>query len=201
MGMGEPLHNYDAVLKSLRLFHEEIGLSYRHLTVSTVGLVPEIRRLAEEKLPIHLAISLHSPDSKVRRELMPIERKYSVEDLIAAARDYVAARGRKVTFEYLLIDGVTDTVEQAKDLAARVRGLPCLVNLIPFNYVDTQHGYARPSNSRVKAFRSALESERVNVSQRMERGHDIAAACGQLAGQHDGRLAKRRSLSELPASS
>jgi 23S rRNA (adenine2503-C2)-methyltransferase len=193
MGMGEPLHNYDSVVASLRLFHEEVGISYRRLTVSTVGIVPEMHRLAEEGLPIHLAVSLHSPLDDVRSKLMPVNRRWPIAELISACRAFVASSGRKITFEYLLIDEVTDTEDQAVALAKLIKGLPCLVNLIPFNYVDTEQGFRRPSRNRVRHFRSILEAAGVNVSQRMERGHDIAAACGQLAGQHAGQFAKRRS--------
>ncbi len=192
MGMGEPLHNYDAVVASLRLFREEVGLSYRRITVSTVGLVPEIRRLAGERMPVHLAVSLHSPFDEVRSRLMPVNRRWPVTDLLDACRDFVRDTGRKVTFEYLLIAGVTDTSDQAEALASLVRGFPCLVNLIPFNFVDTPNGLKRPSAAKVRAFRDVLERRGVNVTQRMERGHDIAAACGQLKGRHEGKLAKRR---------
>lgn len=201
MGMGEPLLNFDNVIKSLRLFKNEVGLSYRHMTVSTVGIVPEIRRLASEKLPIHLAISLHSPFDDVRDRLMPVNRKWPMADLLSACRDYVEATGRKITFEYLLIETVTDTEDQAAELARSIKGLPCLVNLIPFNYVDTEQGFRRPSRNRVRRFRAVLESAGVNVSQRMERGHDISAACGQLAGSHAGKFAKRRSLCTVSPSS
>lgn len=197
MGMGEPLHNYDAVLKSLRLFKNEVGLSYRHITISTVGIVPQIQKLADERLPIHLAISLHSPFDEVRSDFMPVNKRWPVRELIDAAKNYVAKTGRKITFEYLLISGVTDTLEQAAALSELVRDFPGLVNLIPFNYVNNERGFKRPSNSRVRAFRKALEERGVNVSQRMERGHDIAAACGQLRGEHHGRFANRRRLSEL----
>jgi 23S rRNA (adenine2503-C2)-methyltransferase len=202
MGMGEPLLNYDELVKSLRLLKEEVGIGYRHITVSTVGIVPEIYRLSREALPIHLAISLHSPIDEIRSGFMPVNRKWPVGELLRAARDYYKTTGRKVTFEYLLIENVTDTIEQAKELGQLMKGFPTLVNLIPFNYVDTERGFHRPSNNRVRAFRIALEAAGVNVTQRVERGHDIAAACGQLKGQHEGRFAKRRSrLSELPVTS
>jgi 23S rRNA (adenine2503-C2)-methyltransferase len=200
MGMGEPLNNYDALLKSLRLFHDEVGLSYRRMTVSTVGIVPQIYKLAEEHLPIHLAVSLHSSLDEVRRRLMPVNKRWPIAEVIAAAREYASKTGRKVTFEYLLIAEVTDTLDQAKRLAELVKGIPCLVNLIPWNYVDTRTGFKRPDVKRIRAFRDALEAFGVNVSQRMERGHDIAAACGQLKGQHEGKFARRPS-SELPLSS
>lgn len=198
MGMGEPLLNFANVTEALRLLHDEVGLSYRHLTVSTVGLVPQIRELAKLKLPIHLALSLHSPFDDVRSRLMPVNNKWNVRETFEAMKEYHRATGRKITIEYLLISGLNDTVDQAEALAKLVKGTPSVVNLIPFNYVDTEQGFARPSKERVKAFRSVLESKNVNVTERVERGHDIAAACGQLAGQHQGRYARRDGRSELP---
>jgi len=200
MGMGEPLLNLPNVLKALRLLHGEVGLSYRHLTVSTVGLVPQIRALAEEKLPIHLALSLHSPFDEVRDRLMPVNHKWKVAEVMSAMRDYARATGRKITIEYLLIKGLTDTPEQARALVPLLKGAPSVVNLIPFNWVDTGEGFARPERERVRAFRSVLERAKVNVTERVERGHDIAAACGQLAGQHQGRFARRERLTALPIS-
>lgn len=198
MGMGEPLLNLKNVVQALRLLHDEVGLSYRHLTVSTVGMVPQIYELAEENLPIHLALSLHSPDDDVRSRLMPVNNRWPVAVVMEAMREYQKRTGRKATIEYLLIDRVNDTPEQAERLAVLLKGLPCFVNLIPFNYVDTEQGFARPLKERVRAFRSVLESRGVNVAERAERGHDIAAACGQLAGQHTGRFARRERTSELP---
>lgn len=197
MGMGEPLLNLPNVLKAIRLLHDEVGLSYRHITVSTVGIEPKIRELAELNLPIHLALSLHSPLDGVRDRLMPVNKRWPVAEVMAALKDYMRATGRKITIEYLLISGVTDTPDQARALARLIKGVPSVVNLIPFNYVDTEQGFSRPSNNRVRAFRSALEAEGVNVTQRVERGHDIAAACGQLAGEHVGRFARRASRTEL----
>lgn len=200
MGMGEPLLNLKNVVKSLRLLHDEVGLSYRHLTVSTVGLVPQIYELAKERLPIHLALSLHSAVDEVRDRLMPVNHKWPVAEVMKAMRDYQSATGRKITLEYLLIKGVTDTTEQAAELARVSKGFPVVVNLIPFNWVDTEQGFARPEASRIRMFRSILEQKGINVTQRVERGHEIAAACGQLAGQHKGKFA-RRQLSVLPTSS
>ncbi|HJP84237.1 MAG TPA: 23S rRNA (adenine(2503)-C(2))-methyltransferase RlmN [Fimbriimonadaceae bacterium] len=198
MGMGEPLLNLKNVVKSLRLMHDEVGLSYRHLTVSTVGLVPQIRELAKENLPIHLALSLHSPIDEIRDRLMPVNHKWPVAEVMQAMKDYQRATGRKITIEYLLIDKLTDTPEQAQELARIIRGTPNVVNLIPFNWVDTGEGFARPSNERVRTFRGILASKGVNVTQRVERGHDIAAACGQLAGIHQGKFARRSTSNALP---
>ena len=201
MGMGEPLLNYNNLLTSLRLLHDEVGLSYRHITVSTVGIVPQIRNLAEEQLPIHLALSLHSPIDEVRDRLMPVNHKWPVAEVMKAMKDYQKATGRKITIEYLLIKEVTDTLEQAHELARIMRGIPSVVNLIPFNWVDTEQGFARPEPERVRAFRSILNNKGINTTQRVERGHEIAAACGQLAGQHKGLFGKnptgRKGLSPI----
>lgn len=192
MGMGEPLLNLPNVVKAMEILHDEIGLSYRHLTVSTVGIVPGIEELAKAKLPIHLALSLHSPLDSVRDALMPVNHRWNVSEVMAAMRDYHKATGRKITIEYLLIREVTDTADQAEALARLVRGVPSVVNLIPFNWVDTERGFARPERERVRAFKSVLRARGVNATERVERGHDIAAACGQLAGQHNGRFGTTR---------
>jgi 23S rRNA (adenine2503-C2)-methyltransferase len=198
MGMGEPMLNFDQLVKAMAMLHDEVGLSYRHITVSTVGLVPQIERMAELRLPIHMALSLHSPFDEVRARLMPVNQKWPVARVVQAMKDYSRKTGRKVTFEYLLIDHVNDTPEQADALADLVKGVPSVVNLIPFNKVDTEQGFARPNRERVRAFRRRLESKGVNVTERVERGHDIAAACGQLAGKHKGQFARRGATSELP---
>lgn len=198
MGMGEPLLNLPNVLKALKLLHDEVGLSYRHMTVSTVGLVPQIDALATEKLPIHLALSLHSPDDDIRGRLMPVNKKWPVKEVMASMRRYQRATGRKITIEYLLIDQLTDTPSQAAELARLIQGVPSVVNVIPFNYVDTEQRFRRPTRERVKAFKSELKKRGVNVTERIERGHDIAAACGQLAGEHVGKFARRDRLSALP---
>lgn len=198
MGMGEPMLNLPNVIKALKILHDDVGLSYRHLTISTVGLVPGIQKLAEEKLPIHLALSLHSPIDSIRDGLMPVNHKWPVGEVMHAMRSYQKATGRKITIEYLLIKDLTDTKEQAQLLAKLVRGVPSVVNLIPFNWVDTENGYARPEKERIRNFRGILERAGVNVTERVERGHDIAAACGQLAGEHVGKFARRAKGSELP---
>ncbi len=191
MGMGEPLLNLDNVVKAMKLLHEEVGLSYRHITVSTVGIVPQINALGEIGLPIHLALSLHSAVDEVRDRLMPVNHKWPVADVMQAMKKYQRSTGRKITLEYLLIKELTDTPEQAEALARAVKGIPNVINLIPFNWVDTEQGFARPEKERIRAFRRVLEKHGANVTQRIERGHEIAAACGQLAGQHMGRFAKK----------
>ncbi|MCC6404460.1 MAG: 23S rRNA (adenine(2503)-C(2))-methyltransferase RlmN [Fimbriimonadaceae bacterium] len=192
MGMGEPLLNTENVLRAVEILADEVGMSRRHVTISTVGIVPQIRSLAERKLPIHLALSLHAPDDDTRARLMPVNRRWPVAETVSAVREYQAKTGRKVTFEILLIQGVTDQPDQARTVAKLVRKLPCVVNLIPFNFVDTEQGFARPTRDAIAAYRTILESEGVNVTQRQERGHEIAAACGQLAGEHRARFGRHR---------
>ncbi|MCS6919743.1 MAG: 23S rRNA (adenine(2503)-C(2))-methyltransferase RlmN [Fimbriimonadales bacterium] len=187
MGMGEPLLNLEQVIPALRLMHDELGIGYRRITVSTVGIVPKIYALAEYDLPITLAVSLHAPDDETRARIMPVNRKWGVDTLIQAARDYFEATKRRITFEYLLLREVNDTAWHAEQLAKKLKGVPCLVNLIPFNYVPTPDGFQRPEAERVRRFRQILESAGVETTQRVERGHDIAAACGQLRGKHRGK--------------
>jgi 23S rRNA (adenine2503-C2)-methyltransferase len=201
MGMGEPLLNLDAVLKSLTIFHDEIGLSYRHITISTVGLVPQILELAKLNLPFHLALSLHSPLDHIRDSLMPVNKRWPVAEVIGAMKTYQKATRRKITIEYLLIGDLTDSREQAAELARLIKGTPSVVNVIPFNYVDTKQGFARPTRERTRRFKTDLKNLGVNVTERVERGHDIAAACGQLAGEHTGRFSRRLEASGLPAHS
>lgn len=185
MGMGEPMLNYEHLLTALRLLHEEVGLSYRHLTISTAGHVPGIRRLAEEGLPVTLALSLHAPNDELREKLIPMSKKWGVGDVMEAVRYYTEKTGRRVTLEYLLLAGVNDEVEHAHQLARLVRGsgreLIAHVNLIPWNPAETFGQFEAPSRERIRAFRSALEEYGISVTQRMERGQDIDAACGQLA--------------------
>ena len=180
MGMGEPLLNYENVIKSVTLFSEEMGMSARQLTISTVGIAPGIRRLAEERLPVTLALSLHAPDDELRQRLIPTARRWSLEEILDACREYYAKTKRNLTFEYLLLAGVNDHPDQARALAKRLAGIPGNVNLIPFNHVETPEGFRRPSAERIRSFRAALEEEGRVTTQRMERGHAISAACGQL---------------------
>lgn len=191
MGMGEPLLNLSEIRKALAVFHDEIGLSFRHITISTVGLVPQIREVASWNLPIHLALSLHSPFDEIRDTLMPVNKRWPVAEVVGAMKEYQAATGRKITIEYLLIGDLTDSVEQARELARLIKGTPSVVNLIPFNWVDTQQGFVRPTRMSVNRFKAELKRLGINATERIERGHDIAAACGQLAGEHNGRFARR----------
>jgi 23S rRNA (adenine2503-C2)-methyltransferase len=182
MGMGEPLHNYDNVMQALRILNNPDGfnLGARHMTVSTVGLVPAIRKLSQEPLQVNLAISLHAPTDELRSQTMPINKKYPLEELLTACKDYIAATGRQVTFEYVLLAGVNDTAEYAHLLGELLAPLKQFahVNCIPVN--ATSADYKPPSGMAIRAFRNILFEHGVSNSVRAERGDDIAAACGQL---------------------
>jgi len=186
MGMGEPFANYDRWWAAVERLHDPKGFNFgaRRMTVSTVGLVPGIRRLAGEDLPINLAISLHAPDDTLRGELMPVNRRYPIADLLDATRDYTEQTRRRVSFEYVLMQGSNDSPEQAAHLARLLRGLLCHVNLIPWNPVPgTPLG--RSERQRVLAFQNVLLEHNIACTVRVERGVEIAAACGQLAGQNE----------------
>jgi 23S rRNA (adenine2503-C2)-methyltransferase len=183
MGMGEPFANYDRWWQSVERLHDPRGfnLGARGLTVSTVGLAPAIRRLAGEALPINLAISLHAPDDALRSEMMPINRRYPIATLLDATRDYIAQTRRRVSFEYVLLQGKNDRPEQAIALAELLQGMLCHVNLIPWNPVPgTPLG--RSDRARVLRFQHELAERGIACTVRVERGMSIAAACGQLAG-------------------
>lgn len=182
MGMGEPLFNYDATVNSLKLLGSEVGISLRNLTVSTVGVAPAIKKLADEDLPITLALSLHAPDDALRAELIPTAKKWRLEEILEACSYYASHTRRNLTFEYLLIGGVNDSLLQALALAELLKKskLPGNVNLIPFNYVDTKRGFRKPVKSQVEAFKETLQKAGRITTQRMIRGHEISAACGQL---------------------
>ena len=185
MGSGEPLMNYEEVLKFLRLIHEPytLGMGYRNITLSTSGIVPRMYQLAEEGLPVSLSVSLHAPNQELRSRLMPINRKYPLKDVVAAARNYADKTKRRVTYEYILIDGVNDGEAQARELVALLRGQLASVNLIPINPV-VERNLLRPSKSRIDWFEGYLASHHVNVTVRREMGTDIQAACGQLRNKH-----------------
>ena len=184
MGMGEPLANYDALLHAIGIINAPwgIGLGARHITVSTSGLAPQIRQLAEQPLQIRLAISLHGATDDVRTQIMPINRKYPLAVLLDACGYYHARKKQKLTFEYILIDGINDTEEQARALAPLARGLEAKVNLIPYNRVDGLP-WDRPPLARQQAFQAHLRASGVSATLRREKGHDIEAACGQLRRQ------------------
>ena len=181
MGTGEPLDNYDNLLKFIRLLTDEHGLniSQRNITVSTCGIVPNIRRLADEDLQITLALSLHASNQEKRRSLMPIADKYELDEVMDACRYYFNRTGRRLTFEYSLVGGVNDTTEDVRELTALVEHLNCHVNLIPVNPVKERE-YVQPDRSVVLAFKNKLEKNGINVTIRREMGRDINGACGQL---------------------
>ncbi len=179
MGMGEPLLNYEATVKAVHLLNDEVGIAMRHMSISTAGLVPGIRRLAQERLQLTLAVSLHAPTDELRRELVPGMARWSVIEIIEACYEYVLWTKRRVTFEYCLLGGLNDSVAEAQELARILHGLNCHVNLMSFNPVAGP-GYTRPPRDRVTAFRGVLEAAGIQVTQRVERGSDIDAACGQL---------------------
>ena len=181
MGMGEPLANYDNLLKALRILNAPWGggIGARKITISTSGLAPQIRKLAAEPLQFRLAISLHGATDEVRNKIMPVNRKYPLKELVAACEEYQGQKGRMLTFEYILIAGVNDSIEQAKPLAALARRLFAKVNLIPYNKVEGLP-WERPDEETQEKFLAALEKQKVIATLRREKGHDIDAACGQL---------------------
>jgi 23S rRNA (adenine2503-C2)-methyltransferase len=190
MGMGEPLANYDATWAAIRRIHRDMEIGARHLTVSTVGLVPGILRMADEDLPVGLAVSLHAADDELRDELVPINRTYPLDALMEACHRYVDATRRRVSFEWAMIDGVNDRFEDAERLARLATPLRAHVNLIPLNPTP---GYAvrGSSGNRVRAFTAELERRGVNVTVRDTRGTEIDAACGQLRAGHEATPVRR----------
>jgi 23S rRNA (adenine2503-C2)-methyltransferase len=182
MGMGEPLANLDRVWAAVERLHGDLGLSARHLTISTVGLVPGIDRLAAAPLPVNLAVSLHAANDVLRDELVPVNRRYPLEDLMAACGRYLDAKGRRLSFEWALIAGVNDRVGDAEELAVLCRGLPLAphVNLIPLNPTPGWPTQGTPP-AGVQVFRQLLGARGINATVRRNRGTDIDAACGQLA--------------------
>ncbi|MCX8108222.1 MAG: 23S rRNA (adenine(2503)-C(2))-methyltransferase RlmN [Verrucomicrobiae bacterium] len=181
MGMGEPLANYDNVLKAVRILNAPWGLAVgaRKITISTAGRTPEIRRLADEELQLRLAVSLHAATDDIRSKLMPINRKYPLADLVNACKYYSDRKGKMITLEYILIDGVNDSPDQARALAALARKIGAKVNLIPYNEVEGLP-WKRPPTPIQRAFQRALKAAGVNATLRREKGADIDAACGQL---------------------
>lgn len=188
MGSGEPLENYEAAMKFIDVVSapETLHIGSRHITVSTSGLVPAIRRLADEKRQITLAISLHSPFDDLRSSMMPVNRAWNIEQLIDACRYYWDQTGRRLTFEYALIGGVNDDLKHARALAELLGDLPCHVNLIPVNYVP-ERNYQRTPKDEIRAFQTELNRLGINATVRREMGHDISAACGQLRAEQ-GRI-------------
>lgn len=193
MGMGEPLLNYDAVLKAIRILNAECGVAMRHITLSTVGIVPNIEKLAGENLQLTLAVSLHAPNDALRTRLVPVNKTYPLDRLMAACRRYAEHTRRRLTFEYVLLRGVNDEPEHARELARLIKGMPAALNIIPYNPTSVAEPFGRPEPARIAAFRKVLEDAGVVVTQRKERGRQIAAACGQLVTE-----AARRRPAERP---
>ncbi|WP_455502639.1 23S rRNA (adenine(2503)-C(2))-methyltransferase RlmN [Blautia sp.] len=181
MGTGEPMDNYDNIVRFVHLLSDEGGLniSQRNITVSTCGIVPKIYELAKEKLQITLALSLHAPNDEKRRELMPIAQRYSMDEVLDACRNYFQETGRRITFEYSLVAGVNDSDEDARELSSRIHDINCHVNLIPVNPIK-ERSYRRSTHLAVENFKIKLEKCGINVTIRREMGSDIDGACGQL---------------------
>lgn len=181
MGSGEPLDNYVNVISFIKKITSSYGLNIgsRHITLSTCGLVPQIKKLSGENIPITLAVSLHAPNDDLRNLLVPINNKYSLSELLPACRDYAGVTGRRVTFEYALISNFNDSPELARELAQKLKDMLCLVNLIPANPVP-ERGIQRSAKPVVTRFKNILEGQGINVTVRRELGADIDAACGQL---------------------
>jgi 23S rRNA (adenine2503-C2)-methyltransferase len=199
MGMGEPLHNYDATMKALRILNDEHGLAVapRRVTLSTVGLVPMLDRLAQEELMPNLAISLHATTEEQRQQIVPPTKKYSLADILDACRRFPLKKRDRITFEYVLLDGINDTPEDARRLARLLAGIRAKVNLIPLNAAPGIP-FERPSDERVNAFARILAGRDVTVSVRKSRGRDIRAACGQLIVEGQRRSAAQSLAAALP---
>ncbi len=185
MGMGEPFHNYDATMAAIDRLNHPLGMNLgaRRFTISTVGLVPMIRRFAAEQRQVNLAISLHAADDELRTSMLPINKKYPLKELMEACRDYVAQTHRRLTFEWALIQNVNDSVDTARKLAQLLDGLLCHVNVIPLNPTQ-KYGGKGSTRERAMAFKAELESHGIPCTIRIRRGIDIQAGCGQLAIQH-----------------
>jgi 23S rRNA (adenine2503-C2)-methyltransferase len=181
MGSGEPFDNYDNVMKFLELVNSDYGLNIgaRHITLSTCGIVPKIRELAQQEMQITLAISLHAAEDESRKKIMPVANKYSIVDILDACKYYIDKTGRRVTFEYALVKGINDNAEEAKKLANLLRGMLCHVNLIPVNSIK-ENSFEKPSEEVIEAFLKILNKNGIEATVRREMGADINAACGQL---------------------
>lgn len=180
MGMGEPFLNYENVIKSVDILSDDNGLAiaHRRITISTIGIIPAIKRYADEKIKAKLAISLNAVSDEIRGKLMPVSRSYPIDELINAAKYYAKRANKKITFEYVLIDGINDSIEDAKKLAGLISGISCKINLIPFNPIGNE--YKKPAREKIDLFFRTLKSHSVQVNIRWSKGEDINAACGQL---------------------
>ncbi|WDL97413.1 23S rRNA (adenine(2503)-C(2))-methyltransferase RlmN [Alicyclobacillus sp. ALC3] len=189
MGSGEPMDNYDEAMKFIDIINDPSGLNIgqRHITISTVGMVPGIIRLADDGRPITLAVSLHAANDQLRSSMMPVNKAYPLAKLMDACHYYCQKTGRRISFEYALVGGKNDSLDDARELAALIADLPSHVNLIPVNYVP-ERNYTRTPVEQIDAFAAELRRLGVNATIRREMGHDISAACGQLRAEHAGRL-------------
>ena len=185
MGSGEPLDNFENTKKFLELVNDKNGLNigYRHITLSTCGIVPKMRELADLEIPINLALSLHSPFDEIRKEIMPVANAYSVKDIIDACKYYIKKTNRRVTFEYSLIKDVNDSQKEADEMARLLKGMLCHVNLIPINKVE-ERDFEKPDKTFIYKFKERLENYNIPATIRMSRGSDINGACGQLRRTH-----------------
>ncbi len=198
MGMGEPLHNYDATVKALAILVHPLGLAYspRRVTLSTVGLIPEIVRLGASGLDVNLAVSLHAANNELRDRLVPVNRRYPLKDLMSALRVYPLAPRRRITFEYVLMDGVNDRPEDARELVKLLRGLRCKVNLLALNEAPAIP-FRRPPRQRVEAFQQIVKAAGILTTIRESRGNDISAACGMLATESGQKSLDSHSVAPL----
>lgn len=197
MGMGEPLDNFDNVIRFLRLVSSENGMNIgmRHISLSTCGLVPRIYELADMKLQLTLSVSLHAPNNQIRSRTMPVNRKYDIEELLKACRYYSKQTNRRISFEYAMIDGVNDSNAAASELAAKLKGMLCHVNLIPVNSVGGTE-YRKSKKERIQNFISILEKSGITATVRRTLGSDINASCGQLRRSHKDESAEKGDKSE-----
>ncbi len=181
MGIGEPLDNYDSVVKFLHNVNHPDGIciGYRHISLSTCGVVDKIKQLSDENLPITLSISLHAPNNEIRNKIMPVNKKYPVEVLIDACKEYIKKTGRRISFEYSLISGVNDSEKEARELAKLLKGMLCHINLIPVNKVE-ERDYHKGTKENIRRFQECLTELGMNATVRRELGSDISASCGQL---------------------
>lgn len=182
MGQGEPFLNYDNVMEAIHTFNKQLEIGMRRMTVSTSGIVPKIRQFAKEHRQLNLALSLHSPESKLRAQLMPIENKYNLDDLVDSLKEFTENSNRRVTIEYTLINGVNDAPEMAKKINYLLKDINYIVNLIPYNPVEGDK-FKAPTIKSINAFKYILEQSGKSITVRLERGADIMAACGQLSGR------------------
>lgn len=187
MGIGEPFDNFDNLVRFIKIanFHKSLNIGSRHITVSTCGIVPKIYEFSKLPFQVNLAISLHAPNDELRNKLMPINKVYPLKELMRSVKDYISLTNRRVTFEYILLDGINDSKVHAKELCSLVKGLNCYINLIPYNE-NSNISYKRSKKDTIMNFYDIIKKENVNVTIRREFGSNISAACGQLRSKKEG---------------